>query len=503
MALPILCAFFMSKAYRDERDQGSLMFIVTKKDHKSLVYFAKYIGAILATWIWLFAYFAGTLFFILLKTLLVMGGNQKIVDVLGINPPIDQLGLYIEVGISMICISIAVIFFWASIFFLLSRVLGSRGVVMSSMMVPMSAIIFPMLGTLIVGFGSVGIGSLQKGIYDSYEMKDKNNYIGCSYRMNGASNSLSYYDQEGMVGWVANDYTQFSTWDYVNPPFGQPGKPGTSTGTNLQNINYESTQKFENDCLAGGSTTEAWQKQPQPSDNWTFSNNSRDYEVVRSTKVQSWGATPNTFMGARRFPGSYVTDPQWSYKTKNLQSIKNNNKAGWLSFLNPVYYTGVLLEQPLKLIPGINNDFIDLTKILSGTFGGKHNAKYTIDESTRKKHSSSSMPIKNLVDASIITGIKNALPSEWLVSSNNSNSGDGIWKFNSNSTWYNEKWPNLLDDSNVVYFKEIHIESSFVLDYEGVQYWMGPWMVSVSMISAGLLFSWLAVRLNSRHDISR
>jgi hypothetical protein len=57
-----------------------------------------------------------------------------------------------------------------------------------------------MLGTLIVGFGSVGIGSLQKGIYDSYEMKDKNNYIGCSYRMNGASNSLSYYDQEGMVG---------------------------------------------------------------------------------------------------------------------------------------------------------------------------------------------------------------------------------------------------------------------------------------------------------------
>jgi hypothetical protein len=77
-----------------------------------------------------------------------------------------------------------------------------------------------------------------------------------------------------------------------------------------------------------------------------------------------------------------------------------------------VYYTGVLLEQPLKLIPGIDNEFIDLTKIISGTFGGKHNAKYTIDESTRKKHSSSSMPIKNLVDASIITGIKNALPSE-------------------------------------------------------------------------------------------
>jgi hypothetical protein len=40
-----------------------------------------------------------------------MGGNQKIIDVLGVNPPIDQLGLYIEVGISMICISIAVIFF--------------------------------------------------------------------------------------------------------------------------------------------------------------------------------------------------------------------------------------------------------------------------------------------------------------------------------------------------------------------------------------------------------
>jgi ABC-type transport system involved in multi-copper enzyme maturation permease subunit len=49
MALPILCAFFMSRAYRDERDQGSLMFIITKKDHKSLIYFAKYIAAIIVT----------------------------------------------------------------------------------------------------------------------------------------------------------------------------------------------------------------------------------------------------------------------------------------------------------------------------------------------------------------------------------------------------------------------------------------------------------------------
>jgi hypothetical protein len=66
--------------------------------------------------------------------------------------------------------------------------LGSRGVVMSSMMVPMSAIIFPLLGTLIVGFGSTGINSIQKGTYDSFQMKDKDNYIGCNYKVQSSKN---------------------------------------------------------------------------------------------------------------------------------------------------------------------------------------------------------------------------------------------------------------------------------------------------------------------------
>jgi hypothetical protein len=49
----------------------------------------------------------------------------------------------------------------------------------------------------------------------------------------------------------------------------------------------------------------------------------------------------------------------------------------------------------------------------------------------------------------------------------------------------------------------LFIDSTFTLNYEGLQYWMGPWMISIVMISTGLLFSWLAIRTNSRHDISR
>lgn len=49
IVVPVLTAYFVSKAYREERDRGSLIFIVTKKDHKSLIYFSKYISAIMAT----------------------------------------------------------------------------------------------------------------------------------------------------------------------------------------------------------------------------------------------------------------------------------------------------------------------------------------------------------------------------------------------------------------------------------------------------------------------
>jgi len=504
MALPILCAFFMSRAYRDERDKGSLMFIVTKKDHKSLIYFAKYIAAILVTWLWLFAYFAGTLFFILLKILLVMGGNKKIIDVLGINPPIDQLSLYIEVGVSMICISIAVIFFWASIFFLLSRVLGSRGVVMSSMMVPMSAIIFPIIGTLIVGFGG-SLNSLSKGSYDSFEMKSQNTQrIGCNMKitnMSGAASNYRFQSNSEAVGSDENDDTYFSTWDYKT----STPKPGYPFGSNFNGINWKTSDDFISACENGHNKNQNWQVS-DVNTNWKYSTNQKDYKIIRTNNGKSKlsNATWSGLFGARRFSISNTNDLiSYKYDTQDLTPLTNNNKAGWLSFLNPIYYTSVLLEQPLKLIPGIDNDIIDLTKILSGTFGGKHNAKYFIDESTRNRYNKSLMPVRNLKNGSSFTPYE-ALPYDWVIINSSNGWKNEIEDFRGKAaTWFFDVWPILDDDSYTFYTNELFIDSTFTLNYEGLQYWMGPWMISIVMISTGLLFSWLAIRTNSRHDISR